>query len=90
VAERDGFPERSVGVVARIEPESGHWVVFLDVTFWNEEAADAPLNTVSRRIAVYPTIERARIAANFMVRAAARDLPYPPMGTQAMDQRRRR
>jgi hypothetical protein len=81
VAEKDGFPERSVGVVARIEPESGHWVVYLDVSFWNEEAAEGPLDTVSRRIAVYPTRERAQIAANFMVRAAARDLPHPPLGS---------
>ena len=77
----DGFPERSVGVTARIEPEAGHWVVFLDVAFWNEESADSPLRTVSRRITTYPTLERAKMAANFMVRAAARDLPQPPMGT---------
>jgi hypothetical protein len=75
-----GFPERSVGVVAKIEPEAGHWVVFLDVSFWNEESADAPLETVRRRISTYATIERAQMAANFMVRAAARDLPHPPSG----------
>lgn len=75
-----GFPERSVGIVARIEPESGHWVVFLDITFWNENSVDAPLDTVSRRISTYPTRERAQMAANFMVRAAARDLPHPPTG----------
>jgi hypothetical protein len=77
----DGFPERSVGVTARIEPEAGHWVVFLDVSFWNEDSTDSPLNTVSRRITTYPTLERAKIAANFMVRAAARDLPHPPLGS---------
>jgi hypothetical protein len=81
VSEQQGFPERSVGVVARIEPEGGQWVVFLDVSFWNEQATEAPLTTVRRRIAVYPTIERAQIAANFMVRAAARDLPHPPLGS---------
>jgi len=77
----DSFPERSVGIVARIEEESGQWVVFLDVTFWREEAIDAPLETVHRRIASYSTLDRARVAANFMLRAAARDLPHPPLGS---------
>ena len=77
---KDSFPERSVGIVARIEEESGQWVVFLDVTFWKEHAIETPLETVHRRIASYPTPERARVAANFMLRAAARDLPHPPLG----------
>ncbi len=79
--EPGGFVERSVGVVATIEPESGHFVVYLEVSFWNEESADNPIQTVRKRINTYPTLERARIAANFMVRAAARDLPHPPLGT---------
>jgi len=77
----DSFPERSVGIVARIEEESGQWVVFLDVTFWKEDATDAPLETVHRRIAAYPTLKRAQVAANFMLRAAARDRPHPPLGS---------
>jgi hypothetical protein len=51
------------------------------VSFWSEAATDVPLNTVRRRISVYPTLERAQLAANFMVRAAARDLPHPPLGS---------
>jgi hypothetical protein len=76
----DGFPGKSIGVVARIEPEAGHWVVYLDVSFWNEDAVDSPIETVQRRITSYPTRARAEVAANLMVRAAARNLPHPPLG----------
>jgi hypothetical protein len=81
MSEPGPFVAKSVGVVATIEPESGHWVVFLDVSFWNEHSVDTPISTVRRRINTYPTRERAQIAANFMVRAAARNLPHPPLGT---------
>ena len=77
----DGFVEKSIGVVARIEPEAGQWVVFLDVSFWREDSVDSPIETVRRRITTYPTRARAEMAANFMVRAAARNLPHPPLGT---------
>lgn len=76
----DGSVERSIGVVATIQPENGHWAVFLDISFWNENWADAPIQTVRKRITTYPTRVRAEIAASFMVRAAARDLPHPPLG----------
>ncbi len=77
----DGFAAKSIGVVARIEPESGHWAVFLDVSFWKEDAVDSPIETVCRRITTYPTKARAEMAANFMVRAAARNLPHPLLGS---------
>jgi hypothetical protein len=80
MADGDGFVERSVGVIAAIEPESGRWVVYLDVSFWDENSSDAPIKTVRRRITAYPTRARAEIAASFIVRAAARDLPHPPLG----------
>ncbi len=76
----NGFVERSIGVVASIQPESGQWTVFLDISFWSEEAKDTPIKTVRRRITTYPTRSRAEIAASFIVRAAARDLPHPPLG----------
>jgi len=76
----EGYPERSVGVVAKIEPEAGQWVVYLDVSFWNENGEEAPLETIRHRISTYATRERAEVAAHFMVRAAARDLPHPPLG----------
>jgi hypothetical protein len=47
MSETHGFPERSVGVVATIQPESGQWVVFLDVSFWNEDSADTPIKGVN-------------------------------------------
>lgn len=78
--EPSGFPEKSIGVVATIQPEAGQWVVFLDISFWNEDSADTPIKTIRRRITTYPTRGRAEIAANFMVRAAARELPHPPLG----------
>ncbi len=76
----DGFVEKSIGVVATIQPEAGQWTVFLDISFWNENSPDTPIKTVRKRISTYPTRERAEIAASFMVRAAARDLPHPPLG----------
>ncbi len=76
----EGFVDRSIGVVATIQPEGGQWTVFLDVSFWKEDSQEMPIETVRRRIATYPTRGRAEVAANLMVRAAARDLPHPPLG----------
>lgn len=81
MVERQEFPERSVGVLAKIEPEAGQWVVFLDVSFWNQNGAETPQSTVRSRIEVYPTLERAQMAANFIVLAATKDLKYPPPGS---------
>ncbi len=75
-----GFVEHALGVVSRIEPERGQWVVFLEVSFWNGESEDNPIKVVQRRISSYPTQARAELAASFMVRAAARNQPHPPLG----------
>ena len=79
--EDSGFVEQALGVVSRIEPERGQWVVFLDFSFWNDDSADNPIKIVRRRITTYPTKARAEIAASFMVRAAARYQPHPPLGS---------
>lgn len=81
--DESGYAERALGVAATIEPERGHWVVYLDVSFWKDEAnegEDQPIRTVRRRISTYPTRQRAELAASFMVRAAAREQPHPPFG----------
>ena len=80
MAESSGSPEHALGVVSRIEKERGQWVVFLDVSFWNEDSVDEPIKVVRRRISTFPTQQRAELAASFMVRAAARNQPHPPMG----------
>ena len=80
MAESSGYPEHALGVVSRIEKERGQWVVFLDVSFWNEDSVDEPVKVVRRRISTFPTQQRAELAASFMVRAAARNQPHPPMG----------
>jgi hypothetical protein len=79
--ELSGQPEQALGVVSRIEKERGQWVVFLDVSFWNEESVDEPIKVVRRRISTYPTQQRAELAASFMVRAAARNQPFPLPGS---------
>jgi hypothetical protein len=78
--EPSGYPERALGIVSHIEKERGQWVVFLDVSFWNAESSDQPINVVRRRINTYPTQQRAELAASFMVRAAARNQSHPPLG----------
>jgi hypothetical protein len=84
MADDSGFVEQALGVVSRIEPERSHWVVFLDVSFWNSDSEDEPgynpIKVVRRRITTYPTQARAELAASFMVRAAARNQLHPPLG----------
>lgn len=78
--DESAFPDRALGVRATLEPERGRWVVYLDVSFWNEGSEDQPIKTVRRRIETYATKERAELAASFMVRAAAREQAHPPLG----------
>jgi hypothetical protein len=80
MSENSGFVEQALGVVSRVELERGHWVVFLDVSFWNKDSEDQLIKIVRRRITTYPTQARAKLAASFMVRAAARNQPHPPTG----------
>jgi hypothetical protein len=75
-----GSVQHALGVVAHLEQERGHWVVSLDVTFWNgdPDVGTEPLRTVRKRINTYPSRQRAELAASLMVRAAARDSPHLP------------
>jgi hypothetical protein len=72
-----GSPEAAVGAVATVEEEEGRWVVYLSVSFWNNEK-HCPLETTKQRIADYPTREQAEVAAFWMHRSADRNLPDPP------------
>jgi hypothetical protein len=67
-----GFDRNALRAYARIEKEGGMWVVYLDVLFTDGVAR--------RRIAAYPSRERAETAAKWMERAADRDLDGPPSG----------
>ena len=80
MAEQDGFVDKAIGVTAAILPERGHWAVFLDISFWNDQDGEYPIKTVRRRINTFPTRDRAELAASFMVRAAARNLRHPQLG----------
>ena len=70
------FPADAIAVRAIITPEFGRWVVSLEITL----VPDREDCVVVHRIADYPTERHAEIAARWMVRAAGRDLPRPPLG----------
>jgi hypothetical protein len=70
------FPGDAISARAIIEQEKGRWVVTLEVLMM----PDRPDHVVRHRIADYPTRERAEVAAKWMVTAANRDLPHPPLG----------
>lgn len=70
------FPGDAVSVRAIIEPEKGRWVLTLEVLM----VPDRPDNIVRHRIADYPTRQRAEVAAKWIVTAADRNLPHPPLG----------
>ncbi len=70
------FPDDALTVRAIIEPEKGRWVLTLEVVM----VPDTPDYIVRHRIADYPTRERAEVAAKWIVTAADRNLPHPPLG----------
>lgn len=71
-----GFPDDALEVRPIIEPESGRWVVFLEVLF----VPDREPWVVRHRVRDFATEEQAAIAARWMVGAAQRNLPRPPLG----------
>ena len=70
------FPADALSVRAIIDEEKGRWVVTLEVLF----VPDRPDYLVRHRIADYATRERAEVAAKWMVSAADRNIPHPPLG----------
>lgn len=67
----DGEPgDEALAVETYVEQRNGRWVVDLVVVF--------PDEAVRKTINDYPTKRHAEIAANWMKRAAARDLPPQP------------
>jgi hypothetical protein len=70
------FPSDALSVRAIIEPEKGRWVLTLEVLM----VPDTPDYIVRHRIADYPTRNRAEVAAKWIVTAADRNLPHPPLG----------
>lgn len=80
MSEQHGFPDQAFGVASRIELEKGRWVVYLDVTVWDEAGRSSPLQVTRRRIADYSTRSQAEVAAKWMERSTERDLPHPPLG----------
>jgi hypothetical protein len=69
------FPDQAIAVRAIIEQHDGRWVVLLQVTM----IPDRDDYIVTHRIADYPTQRHAEIAARWIVGAASRDLPRPPL-----------
>jgi hypothetical protein len=69
------FPDQALAAHALVEPERGRWVVYLEVTMIPDRAD----YVVRHRIADYPTRRHAEIAARWIVGAASRDLPRPPL-----------
>ncbi len=66
--------DEAIAVETYVESSKGRWVVEMVVVF--------PDEVVRKRITDYPTKRHAEIAADWMKRAAARDLP-PPSAPQA-------
>lgn len=67
-----GFGDEALAVDTYVQEEQGQWVVYMDVIFWTE--------TVQHRIRSYPSRRQAEIAADWIKRAAHRDLRQPPTG----------
>jgi hypothetical protein len=68
----EGFRDEALAVHTFVTYERGQWWVHMEITFWD---------TVKRyRIAAYRSERLARIAAEWMRRGAARELPRPPDG----------
>lgn len=69
--------EDALGVGTKVVAENGRWVVYLGVDFWDEAAADNPVETVWHRIADFPTPAAAAVAAGWYRRGADRSNPRP-------------
>lgn len=70
IASRDD--ERGVAAHAIVQQENGRWAVYLDIGLTSAAAA---VRVERKRIADYPTEERARVAASWIERTADRPLP---------------
>jgi hypothetical protein len=70
------FPDAALHVRSIVREEQRRWVLYLEFTMM----PDTPDHVVTHRIADYPTQRHADLAAQWMVRAAERDLPHPPLG----------
>ncbi len=68
----DGFPDTALAAQTSVSYERSQWVVYLEIIFWEE--------TRRYRIEAYRSERQARIAADWIQRAAQRDLPHPPTG----------
>jgi len=74
------WPEEALGVESEVAEERGRWAVYLVITMWGGDAADAPLERVRQRIRDYATKDEAEVARSWMHRAAERDRRTPPVG----------
>jgi hypothetical protein len=69
------FPDQALAAHADVEPKrTGGWLPR------GHDIPDRDDYVVRHRIADYPTERHARIAARWIVGAASRDLPRPPLG----------
>ncbi|MDJ0753896.1 MAG: hypothetical protein QNJ45_10285 [Ardenticatenaceae bacterium] len=76
-----GWNPNATFVRTEILKENGRWAVYLEVDFYEPDAdGDQKFQTVRHRIQDYPKERLARIAAEWIRRAAERDIPDPPGG----------
>ncbi|MFV9507249.1 MAG: AP2 domain-containing protein [Oscillochloridaceae bacterium umkhey_bin13] len=68
----EGFEHEALAASTSVVYARGQWVVYLEVIFWDE--------TRRFRIESYPSERKALLAADWIRRAAQRDLPHPPTG----------
>ena len=71
--------EPAIAAQCSIEHEQGRWVVYLELGFSSPDSPDIRIER--RRIADYPSEQRARVAASWMERTADRDLKRPNLGS---------
>ncbi len=70
--------EPAIAAKAIVEREQGRWVVYLDLGF--SQTGSSEIRVERRRIADYPTEERATIAASWIERTADRNLAAQNQG----------
>ncbi|MCS6865895.1 MAG: hypothetical protein RMJ56_05105 [Gemmataceae bacterium] len=70
--------EQALGVITKLVADNGRWVVYLGIDWWTTAAEGHPVETIWHRIADFPTIEAAMVAARYYQRGADRVLLRSP------------
>lgn len=65
--------------IARVQPENGRWVVYLNVQSWEPSDQEHPVANNWKRINDFATEQEARVAASWYEKSANRTI-RPPSG----------